>query len=201
MEYVNIFQGDFIMGLAGLFGPILKQVLGGGASRQPEAIQREPQQQPPTTALEQVNAAVSETNPQELNQLHAAPDVNNKISKTEIPNEELLTEVKERMKKDRNFFAAVTANTIDNNLSNNGIDIKISQGAIQKVLTFVQPLLSDFKGNFDKFLTTPMDKSLPEYLKNIEPLLKTVIPPIENYMKKFDPTLKPENTLATANPA
>jgi hypothetical protein len=57
LEYVNIFQGDFIM-VANLFGPILKQVLGAGASQQPATIQRTEVEQKPITALEQVNAAV-----------------------------------------------------------------------------------------------------------------------------------------------
>jgi hypothetical protein len=73
LKYVNIFQGDFIMAL-NLFGSILKQVFGAGTSQQPATIQRTEAEQKPATALEQVNAAVRETNLQGLNQLHAKPN-------------------------------------------------------------------------------------------------------------------------------
>ncbi len=78
MKYVNIFQGDFIMGLGSLLGPIFKQVLGGvggRASQQPAAIKRTAEETQPTP-LEQVNAAVPETkNPQELKQLNAPEQI------------------------------------------------------------------------------------------------------------------------------
>jgi hypothetical protein len=69
LEYVNIFQGDFIMGLGSLLG-LATKLFNTGAAQQPATIQKIGVEEKP--ALEQVNAAVHPTNPQELNQLHAA---------------------------------------------------------------------------------------------------------------------------------
>jgi hypothetical protein len=62
LEYVNIFQGDFIMGLGPLFN-LATKFLGSGAAQQPATIERTEKSVP--------NAVVHGTSPQELTQLHA----------------------------------------------------------------------------------------------------------------------------------
>jgi hypothetical protein len=212
LEYVNIFQGDFIMGLGPLFNLAAKFLGGAGASPQPATIQKTEVEQKPATALEQVNAAVI-TPPEQLNlqqQLHAAtePDPAKAVvvSKDQgFSNQELLEIAQKRAKEDPNFHAALMKASIPNH----GVKIEISSGTIQKVLTFLQqPSL--LKDKFENFLTTPMDKSLTEsfgqYLKRIEPLLKIATPRIENYLTKLDDLRKqkisnPANTQApTSNP-
>lgn len=189
------------MGVNPLLGMAMKFLRGAGAS-QPTTPRTEPE-------LEQVNAAVTrETNQQNLNlqqqQLHAAVEPESVkpaavvvSGNQEISNQELLAMAQKRAEGNPEFHAALMKASIPDD----GIKIGISKDTIQKVLTFVEPLLSDFKGNFEKFLTAPLDKSFPEYLKKIEPLLKIVIPTIEKYINKLDPTiqknLNPANAQAT----
>ena len=213
MEYVNIFQGDFIMGLGPLFNLAAKFLGGAGASPQPANIKMTEAEQKSTTPIEQVNAALPK-NQEDLNlqqQLHAAtePDPAKAVvvSKDQgFSNQELLEIAEKRAKEDPNFHAALMKASIPNH----GVKIEISSGTIQKVLTFLQqPSL--LKDKFENFLTTPMDKSLTEsfgqYLKRIEPLLKIATPRIENYLTKLDDLTKqkisnPADTSNTApNPA
>lgn len=64
------------MGLGPLFNLAAKFLGGAGASPQPANIKRTEAEQKSTTPIEQVNAAVvNKTNPQELNQLHARPNI------------------------------------------------------------------------------------------------------------------------------
>jgi hypothetical protein len=168
----------------------------------------------PETPLEQVNAAVTRENQQNLNlqqqQLHAAVEPESVkpaaavvvSGNQEISNQELLAMAQKRAEGNPEFHAALMKASIPDD----GIKIGISKDTIQKVLTFLQPLLADFRGNLDRFLTKPLDQSLPEYLKKIEPLLGTVIPHIESYITTLSPTtqkiLNPANTQATApNPS
>ncbi len=163
----------------------------------------------PETPLEQVNAAVTRENQQNLNlqqqQLHAAVEPESVkpaavvvSGNQEISNQELLAMAQKRAEGNPEFHAALMKASIHDD----GIKIGISKDTIQKVLTFVEPLLFDLKGNLEKFLTTPLNKSFPEYLKKIEPLLKIVIPHIESYITTLSPTtqkiLNPANTQATA---
>lgn len=207
MEYVNILQGDFIMGLPSIFNLVSKFLI--PSSQGATTVQRTEAEaeQKPLTSIDRGNAAVTrETNQQEdpnlKQQLHATVEPDPAKAVVVVSNEKLLDMAKE----DPNFHAALMKASIPNH----GVKIEISSGTIQKVLTFLQqPSL--LKDKFENFLTTPMDKSLTEsfgqYLKRIEPLLKIATPPIENYLAKLnDPTiqknLNPANAQATApNPA
>lgn len=153
MEYVNIFQGDFIMGFGSLFNLATKFLGNTGASQQPAAIQREPQkQQPPTTALEQVNAAVRETNPQELNQLHAAP------AETTAPSTAAITP--EIIPNQTTPLAATNQQEI---IKPSAIKLEISQEAVETL----KPILSKAV------------KTLMEIIPFIAAEIKTILPKSE----------------------
>jgi hypothetical protein len=160
------------MGL-NLLTTLARNLLTGGTPQQPATIQREAEQLP-ITRIADVNAILPTPSEQDL------------------------------LKKQLQLHATVESGPVkpETAIPDDGIKIGISKETIQKVLTFLQPLLADFRGNLDRFLTKPLDQSLPEYLKKIEPLLGTVIPHIESYITTLSPTtqkiLNPANTQATA---
>ncbi len=165
------------MGL-NLLTTLAKSLFPSVAPQQPSIIQKTDGQQKPATPIEQVNAILPTPSEQDL------------------------------LKQQLQLHATVESGPVKPKtaIPDDGIKIGISQETIQKVLTFLQPLLADFRGNLDRFLTKPLDQSLPEYLKKIEPLLGTVIPHIESYITTLSPTtqkiLNPANTQATApNPS
>ena len=88
-----------------------------------------------------------------------------------------------------------------------GIEVKISKDTIQKLLTFVEPFLHDFKGNFDKFLSKPFDKpttgiELMEKFFSI-PLARKILEATGNYMGELSSkaaVLHPETTQAAIAP-
>ncbi len=79
MEYVNIFQGDFIM-VANAFLSVASKFLGSGASHQ---------QSIPRTEKSVPNAVVHGTSPQELTQLHAPDKIETATSTAAITHEVL----------------------------------------------------------------------------------------------------------------
>ena len=172
------------MDLGNLFSPIpiLRQVLGGaGASPQPATIQKTNGERNPAAALEKVNADLPES----------------RVDR-DLPQQ---------------LHAALEPNSAkaEAHIPDNGIKVTISKDTIQKVLTVVEPFLSDFRGILDKFLSTPFDKPMTggeffgKYLTKLEPLMEIVIPSIMNYLDKFptgQTSLNPANAeTAIATPA
>lgn len=195
-----------LLGLAKLFT---------GAAQQPSTIQRTEVEQKPATALGQVNAAVTrETNQQNLNlqqQLHATVEPESvKAAEAVVvshdqkfSNQELPEMAQKRAAGDPVLHAALMkASTPDD-----GIEVKISKDTIQKLLTFVEPFLHDFKGNFDKFLSKPFDKpttgiELMEKFFSI-PLARKILEATGNYMGELSSkaaVLHPETTQAAIAP-
>jgi hypothetical protein len=189
-----------LLGLAKLFT---------GAAPQPSTIEREIQQ-PPTTPLEQeVNALLPKTSQQDLKQqLHATvePDPLKAVVVSDyekLSNEKLLDMAKERAKENPELRAAM----LEMAIPDDGIKIGISKKTIQELLTFVEPFLRDFKGNFDKFLSKPFDKpttgiELMEKFFSI-PLARKILDATGNYMGELSSkaaVLHPEQTQAATVP-
>lgn len=167
----------------------------------------------PETPLEQVNAAVTRENQQNLNlqqqQLHAAVEPESVkpaaavvvSGNQEISNQELLAMAQKRAEGNPEFHAALMKASIPDD----GIKIGISKETIQKVLTFIEPFLRDVKGNLDKLLSKPFDKpttgiELMEKFFSI-PLARKILDATGNYMGELSSkaaVLHPEQTQATA---
>jgi hypothetical protein len=200
------------MGLPSIFNLVSKFLI--PSSQGATTVQRTEAEaeQKPLTSIDRGNAAVTrETNQQEdLNlkqQLHATvePDPAKAVvvsGNQEIPNQELLAMAQERAKKDPAFNVALTKASIPD-----GIEVKISKDTIQKVLTFAEPFLPDFKGNLDRFLSKPFDKpttgiELMEKFFSI-PLARKILDATGNYMGELSSkaaVLHPEQTQAATVP-
>ncbi len=175
MEYVNIFQGDFIMGVNALLNLATKFLGGAGASQQPIQKTEAEAEQKPATPLEQVNAAVRETNPQELNQLHAASEqVTTAPSTAAIMPEVLQNNKAEPLNVIKQQGEAAPA-----------IKLEISQKAVETL----KPILSAFKDLVKSLLP---ELNLKELAATAKPMLQALSQASSN----------PTNTASTAaNPA
>ncbi len=125
-----------------------------GASEQPATIQKIGVEEKP--ALEQVNAAVRETNPQELNQLHAAPAETTAPSTAAITPEVLQDNKAEPLNAIKQQGEAAPA-----------IKLEISQKAVETL----KPILSAFK---DLVKSVLPELNLKELAATVKPVLQAL---------------------------
>lgn len=191
------------MGLPSIFNLVSKFLI--PSSQGATTVQRTEAEaeQKPLTSIDRGNAAVTrETNQQEdpnlKQQLHATVEPA-PAKAVVVSNEKSLDMAKEDPK--------LRAAMLEMAIPDDGIKIGISKKTIQELLTFVEPFLRDFKGNFDKFLSKPFDKPTTgaELIKKLFsiPLAREILDATGNYLEELSSkaaVLHPEKTQAATVP-